>query len=463
MNPPPVTVSVSGVTLTNGSGTGGNNGNGGALLVLAGTTLTLTDSAVTNSRSQQFAGGGIYTAGNLTLNRVTVSGNHADGTDGAGGGIYHAGNVELARLLSITNSTISGNTTSGNGGGIFSTGQGLGLQSTTIAGNTAVNGSGLFKNALRQRDPGLDHRRHQRHRLCGRGRRSVHRQQQSRDRRDVLGRRGRRPGPRRAREQRRSDGHARPRSARARRSELPAPLRIAAPERISAASPRPQGGTCDIGAYELVGSAPQPGGGTQPPPDDELPPPEAGKTVNALPARGTVKIRVPGTNRFVELEEGRQIPVGTVVDTLKGRVTLVAAGGQEATFYDGIFKIGQGKAARPRTTLTLSRSSAARRRATRSRRPRRRRSGAYGATAAASSAPRASTAPRRSSAPSGSSRIAAPPRSLVWCAAGCRYATSKPRRRSPCAAASATSHVPSDPSNRPGLLDAGALLQEHRS
>ena len=111
---------------------------------------------------------------------------------------------------------------------------------------------------------------------------------------------------------------------------------------------------CDIGAFEYVPPQPQPGGGgTQPPPDDELPAPEPGKTVNALPARGTVKIRLPGTNRFVELDEGRQIPVGTVVDTLKGRVTLVAAGGQQATFYEGIFKIGQGKGAKPLTTLTL--------------------------------------------------------------------------------------------------------------
>jgi CSLREA domain-containing protein len=123
---------------------------------------------------------------------------------------------------------------------------------------------------------------------------------------------------------------------------------------------RPQGAACDIGAYEFVPPAPpQQGGGgggtTQPPPppEDELPPPEAGETVNALPARGTVKVRLPGTNRFVELEEGQQLPVGTVVDTLNGRVTLVAAGGQTATFYDGIFKIGQGKGAKPLTTLTL--------------------------------------------------------------------------------------------------------------
>ena len=34
-------------------------------------------------------------------------------------------------------------------------------------------------------------------------------------------------------------------------------------------------------------------------------------------------------------------------------MTLVAAGGQPADFYDGIFKIGQGKGAKPLTTLTL--------------------------------------------------------------------------------------------------------------
>ena len=72
-----------------------------------------------------------------------------------------------------------------------------------------------------------------------------------------------------------------------------------------------------------------------------------------LPHEGTVKVKVPGSNRFRELTEGEQLPVGTIVDTLKGRVTLVAAGGQTADFYGGIFKIGQGKGAKPLTTLTL--------------------------------------------------------------------------------------------------------------
>ena len=84
------------------------------------------------------------------------------------------------------------------------------------------------------------------------------------------------------------------------------------------------------------------------------PSPTAGREVNALPARGTVRIKLPGRKRFRELKEGEQLPEGTTVDTLKGRVTLFAAGGQKATFYDGIFKIAQGNGARPLTTLTLT-------------------------------------------------------------------------------------------------------------
>ena len=90
----------------------------------------------------------------------------------------------------------------------------------------------------------------------------------------------------------------------------------------------------------------------------QLPPPVPGEQVNALPARGTVKVKLPGTNTFVELDDARQVPVGTVIDTLKGRVTLVAAsnrsgGTATATFYDGIFKLGQSKGAKPTTSLKL--------------------------------------------------------------------------------------------------------------
>ncbi len=71
-----------------------------------------------------------------------------------------------------------------------------------------------------------------------------------------------------------------------------------------------------------------------------------------------MKIKLPGASKFVVLGEGQQVPVGTVIDTRKGRVTLVAAsnksgGTSTAVFYDGIFKVGQDKKAKPTTTLTL--------------------------------------------------------------------------------------------------------------
>ena len=89
------------------------------------------------------------------------------------------------------------------------------------------------------------------------------------------------------------------------------------------------------------------------PPPPELPAPVAGKNVNALGAGGTVRIKLPGSNRYIVLGAGSQIPVGTTIDATKGRVTIVAAGEQQATFYDGIFKLGQKQGSKPLTTLTL--------------------------------------------------------------------------------------------------------------
>ena len=114
-------------------------------------------------------------------------------------------------------------------------------------------------------------------------------------------------------------------------------------------------------AERPAADVPTQGSGPPPPPPEEqeqeqaqeLPPPEAGEEVNALPKSGTVRVKVRGSSRFVELEEGQQMPVGTVVDTTNGRVTIVAAGGQSADFYAGIFRIGQTKGAKPLTTLTL--------------------------------------------------------------------------------------------------------------
>jgi hypothetical protein len=86
-----------------------------------------------------------------------------------------------------------------------------------------------------------------------------------------------------------------------------------------------------------------------------VPPPVAGKSVNAQEKSGTVKVRLPGSSKFIDISGTTSLPTGTEVDTRKGRITLIAAGqGGTADFFDGLFKISQTKGVRPRTTLTLT-------------------------------------------------------------------------------------------------------------
>ena len=103
-------------------------------------------------------------------------------------------------------------------------------------------------------------------------------------------------------------------------------------------------GQCDIGAFEFGGR----------PPDPQLPPPVPGETVNVNRSKGIVRVKLPGSDEFFNLEDAQQVPVGTTFDTSKGRVNLVAAGQQKSWFYDGVFKFKQTKSARPLTTLTLT-------------------------------------------------------------------------------------------------------------
>ena len=197
--------------------------------------------------------------------------------------------------------------------------------------------------------------------------------------------------------------------------------------------------------------------------------PRAGREVGAIPAGGTVRIKKPG-GRFHVLREGDILPNGTIVDTLKGRITLIAAANKsgketKADFYDGIFKLSQTKGRRPITTLTLIEKLTCPKAGNASAAAKKKRSAACGATAAAGSARRASTARRRSWARSGWSRTAAPVDAHARGPRPCRpCATSSRRRRSSSAGASGTSRAPrADPSNRPDRLDAGSPLQDHRS
>jgi hypothetical protein len=88
-------------------------------------------------------------------------------------------------------------------------------------------------------------------------------------------------------------------------------------------------------------------------------PPVIGKLINAEPEGGIVKVKLPGKRKKSRrLREGEQLPNGTVVDTRRGRIGLIAAadkqgGIADADFYDGLFKLTQSKGKRPIVTLTL--------------------------------------------------------------------------------------------------------------
>jgi hypothetical protein len=106
--------------------------------------------------------------------------------------------------------------------------------------------------------------------------------------------------------------------------------------------------TCAIGAEAGVGESAV----------TQLPPPVAGKTINAALRAGKVRYRLPGTSAFVALTDPVQLPIGTTFDTTAGRVTLTSASDaqgdtQHAWFYEGTFTVGQTQGDQPVTTLQL--------------------------------------------------------------------------------------------------------------
>ena len=76
--------------------------------------------------------------------------------------------------------------------------------------------------------------------------------------------------------------------------------------------------------------------------------------MNVSESRGIVRVRLPGSDEFFDLEDTTQVPVGSTFDTAKGRVNLIAAGRQRSWFYQGVFKLGQTRGRKPLTTLTLT-------------------------------------------------------------------------------------------------------------
>ena len=117
----------------NAAGRGGSQRPDGGEESGATYSLKLTDVTVYNN-SAQGDGGGIYTAGAMTMTRSTVR-NNTGSTNG--GGVYNEGNT------TITASTIRDNTSEG-GGGFFGTGSNsVTISGSTLSGNAAVGGGAI--------------------------------------------------------------------------------------------------------------------------------------------------------------------------------------------------------------------------------------------------------------------------------------------------------------------------------
>jgi len=166
-----VTATISGLTATAGYA---NAGNGGAISVQSAGNLTLTDSAVTNSHTTAL-GGGIFSDGSLTLRRVTVSGNHGIFAGGVGAGGSGTVTIDASAITgnqadnyggglglfnsapdaTVTNTTIGGNTAAGTvAGGIFYQGRTLALTNVTVTGNSAT-GANNFAGGIYNGTTGL--------------------------------------------------------------------------------------------------------------------------------------------------------------------------------------------------------------------------------------------------------------------------------------------------------------------
>jgi DNA-binding beta-propeller fold protein YncE len=101
----------------------------------------------------------------------------------------------------------------------------------------------------------------------------------------------------------------------------------------------------------------------QPPPSATVPAqdpaPDLGETLVAEPVSGIVRVRVGGRGRFVPLQSVRELPLGSTLDTRRGRVEVATERRrrgrfQRGVFYGGLFMVRQRAATRFVTDLVLS-------------------------------------------------------------------------------------------------------------
>jgi hypothetical protein len=98
-------------------------------------------------------------------------------------------------------------------------------------------------------------------------------------------------------------------------------------------------------------------GDTKEPAPAPAAPPSLGESFAVQPTKGTVKVRVPGASAPTTLPAAASVPVGSVVDTRAGAITLSTAlpgnRTQTATFHGGLFEVRQPADARGMVELVL--------------------------------------------------------------------------------------------------------------
>ena len=103
------------------------------LYILSG-TVTLNNLTIQNGYGNPYGGGVFNTGGILTVTNSTFTGNQA----GYGGGIANLG------TLTIANSTFYGNGATTNGGGVYNEGGSLTILNSTLSANNANSGGGVY-------------------------------------------------------------------------------------------------------------------------------------------------------------------------------------------------------------------------------------------------------------------------------------------------------------------------------
>jgi hypothetical protein len=367
-------LSVAGVTLRNGNA---GTGAGGDVIVQSQGALTLSQVRITGGTAAR--GGGLDTQGAtaLTISQSLIDANTASGTNASsdyGGGIFVEGQT-FQTTVKLSDSTITGNTARQGGGiGVISNTAPFSLTGVTIARNvaTATTGGGLvFASAVSQsRAEGTILAGNlgnvgqlapaQGPSNCGTNRPAINGGGNVETGTDC--------GT--------AAWHQNTDPVLATSLDGSQPPALAIPANSPAVNiwpctpgtdqrgvARPQGASCDAGAYEYMAPpvppvptptpTPTPAPSATPTP---TPTPTFDKTVVVKAVDGKVTVRRPGGTKFTPLDTTLGIALGSTVDTTDGEVLLTSIakkGGkpQTAKFFDGVFKVTQSKST---TELTLN-------------------------------------------------------------------------------------------------------------